>query len=894
MYYFVGVRLFASTLICYIFLLAAGFFYTGKVNAQLSRQAADSIIDKYTQSFHSIAETGDWKRALSTGKECLAIAGIQLADPQKTAQLWFDIAYMSTENQQPDSAVHYYQLAKEEFEKNKESDPQQLGLLYNNLAFAMDLLGRQQTKIAYYTKALNSWKTCQPAPDGNIHTVLGNLVEAHTEYGSFKEAGRYLNELRERTGVINAEMRPLPNNYDFDSRFQTMLASVRYFGAVDSISAMEKSIVDIELVLNRISGKRKENYLQYLLSAYETVGYALKNRSQYDASRNYYEKVRARAKQPFYRMKGEANLAVLEYDQKNYLSSLQFTRRAIALIDTSWSGSSWFSLQVLETELYVRLGQEQKAEEGLVRLLSRMVKKPLDRQHFGNVSIRDFSGLSSYNFIQVLTKAAQVVKSLSASGRFRLEDSRNLFLVAADMFGEYYQQGVYNKNLDGLHRSIVEGLLGTQAALGQSSGSMEPVINRIENNSSRHVWKKFLYRYQQDFLPDQNQTPSEFKVAALQARLTPQQEILRYYVSDSTIYLLQVGAHKLQLTNLGRKDSILQLTQAFHESISSRRLNYSDPVASLSKCLLGPISESAKGVQHFIIIPDETLGFLPFEALLLEKGKPLAFSHAVSYSYSLSLWQIHQQLAATQGFKKEHQLAAFAPSYAASPAVSHAVTTRGTGLYHLEYASHEARHIAKLWNGVLFEDEAANKENFLRQIERFDLYHLAMHATLDSSSYELTNLVFSSGERLFFHELYKLHFPAEMVVLSACNTGIGAMEKGEGLMSLSHALSFAGVRSSVYSLWEVPDKETAEIIIRFYDLLAEGMDKAVALQMSKKEFLENNPYKQHPFYWAGFIINGSTGAIAAKDSGYGYRIIGMLGIALAGFGLWFGLFKRLK
>lgn len=100
------------------------------------------------------------------------------------------------------------------------------------------------------------------------------------------------------------------------------------------------------------------------------------------------------------------------------------------------------------------------------------------------------------------------------------------------------------------------------------------------------------------------------------------------------------------------------------------------------------------------------------------------------------------------------------------------------------------------------------------------------------------------------------------MVLSACNTGMGELENGEGLMSLSRALTYAGVRSSVYSLWEVPDEETAEIMLSFYEHLKSGYSKVEALALAKRDFLANNPLKNHPFFWAGFVINGNTDSLS--------------------------------
>jgi CHAT domain-containing protein len=892
MYYFVQVRVFNLKRLLFSFFIFCGISSPLLLTAQSKSTAADSIIDAYTQHYHKIAGSGDWKSALAIGKECLSLAEIKGADPKRISQLWFDLAYMCTENEQHDSAVHYYELAKTGFESVRDPDLQQLGLLYNNLAFAMDKLGRQQKKIGYYTKALEIWKTCEPHPIGNIHTVLGNLVEAHTEYGSFKEAKSYLEELNEQTAREYSAPNKRYTDFQFGGQCETRLAAIRYFAAVDSISYLKASMTEMEKMFKNAPVSRREAFLHYLLSAYETVGYTLKNQSHFDDAAYYYEMAGSRAKQPFYLMKAAANRAILEYDRQQFYPSLQYARKAISLIDTSWSGSSWYSLKVLEAELCLRLDQRNKSEAILMQLLSRLLRKPMSWHTIGTLTSSDLRGLASYNFIQVLTKAGQVVKELSGAENSKMKGSRNLFLLAADMFAEYYQEGQYNRYLDGLNRSIMEGLLSTQAAISETASDLQVIINKIENNATRHTWKKLLYRYQQDLIPDQKRILSDFKVEAIQIQLKPDQEILRYYVSDSSIFLLQISQQNLVLTRLGEKENLIEKTKLLHHRIAGLRPDYSELLTALSKSLLKPVLRDLNKIRQYIVVPDESLGFLPFEVLMTDKGKPLAYSHAVVYSYSLPLFHIHQQLGRNPEFRNRNKLIAFAPEYKTAQDGTESMAKRGEDLYQLEFATREAREITTIFNGILVNGMAADRNSFLEQLGSFDIYHLAMHAELDSISYESTNLIFSKDERLYFHELYQLDFPAEMVVLSACNTGIGAMEKGEGLMSLSHALSFAGVRSSVYSLWEVPDKETAEIITRFYQLLAEGFDKSVALQLAKKEFLDANPSKQHPYFWAGFIINGNSSPIVNGASRYWPWVIVSLLVISTGLFLRYYLLNR--
>jgi LPXTG-motif cell wall-anchored protein len=134
---------------------------------------------------------------------------------------------------------------------------------------------------------------------------------------------------------------------------------------------------------------------------------------------------------------------------------------------------------------------------------------------------------------------------------------------------------------------------------------------------------------------------------------------------------------------------------------------------------------------------------------------------------------------------------------------------------------------------------------------------------------------------VYFDELYQLNFPSKMVVLSACSTGLGTQESGEGIMSLSRALAYSGVKSSVYSLWQVPDKETSEIMISFYQNLKKGQPKDEALANAKITFISNNPMKKHPFYWAGFVVNGDVSPIVSNSNWMIY--IGLVILALIFF-----------
>ena len=109
---------------------------------------------------------------------------------------------------------------------------------------------------------------------------------------------------------------------------------------------------------------------------------------------------------------------------------------------------------------------------------------------------------------------------------------------------------------------------------------------------------------------------------------------------------------------------------------------------------------------------------------------------------------------------------------------------------------------------------------------------------------------------LRMHEIYNLRLPADLVVLSACQTALGREIRGEGLVGLTRGFMYAGARAVVASLWEVDDESTAELMKRFYRaMLKEGRRPADALRAAQLE-MSRSPRWSAPFYWAGFLLQG--------------------------------------
>jgi CHAT domain-containing protein len=150
------------------------------------------------------------------------------------------------------------------------------------------------------------------------------------------------------------------------------------------------------------------------------------------------------------------------------------------------------------------------------------------------------------------------------------------------------------------------------------------------------------------------------------------------------------------------------------------------------------------------------------------------------------------------------------------------------------------------------------------QLSQYRYIHFATHGLADSQRPELSTILLSLYDEqgrpqdgfLRAHEIYNLEMPAELVTLSACQTGLGKLTRGEGLVSLTRGFMYAGAARVVVSLWSVSDKATSELMVKFYRrMLIDGERPAAALRAAQVEMWRDKRWET-PFYWAAFTLQG--------------------------------------
>jgi CHAT domain-containing protein len=207
------------------------------------------------------------------------------------------------------------------------------------------------------------------------------------------------------------------------------------------------------------------------------------------------------------------------------------------------------------------------------------------------------------------------------------------------------------------------------------------------------------------------------------------------------------------------------------------------------------------------------------------------------------------------------------PSVITVPTLKLAVTSRfaargrplaalvvGNPTKDLVFAKAEARDVAARFGTHAILEEQATKAAVLGRLESADVVHLATHAFLATGNPMDSGIRLADGV-LTAREVMQLRLQADLLVLSACETGLGTSLGGDELGGLSRAFIYAGVRSMIVSLWKVDDMATAALMTAFYDAYCDGADKAEALSQAMAHVRAREKW-QHLFYWGAFVLMG--------------------------------------
>ncbi len=412
----------------------------------------------------------------------------------------------------------------------------------------------------------------------------------------------------------------------------------------------------------------------------------------------------------------------------------------------------------------------------------------------------------------------------------------------------------------------------------------------------------------------------------IQKSLISKQVVLEYFLGENYLFVLRI-------TNDDFSSIRVNLPSNLFETINELRSTLINPSNATKANSFSSFSKSAyllyewllkKSIEllpmekkQLIIIPDGMLAFIPFDLLPNNSNQQyegyadfpyLIKDFIVSYAPSASI-QLH--LKRKQSGRASKCFAGFAPTYDAKSILSqdtinqsdYAAVVRSDN-FPLPGARAEVEAIQNILGGEKFIGQQANEFQFKRTARDYQILLLSMHSLVDIQHPGITKLLFTKGgskdsedDVLFSQELRNTQLQADLVVLSACNTGYGKLQKGEGAMSLSRSFFAIGVPSMVASLWKVPDVPTKEITVDFFTNLKAGLPKDQSLRLAKLNYLNNinSPSEANPYLWGGFVAAGDMTPLDLNRlsiSFISYNTFGILILLMTVILSWLYLFKK--
>ena len=382
------------------------------------------------------------------------------------------------------------------------------------------------------------------------------------------------------------------------------------------------------------------------------------------------------------------------------------------------------------------------------------------------------------------------------------------------------------------------------------------------------------------------------RLKGLQRYLSADEKLLAYFDLDSALLAVSISEDAMMsnwlIMPLGWADSLntyQHLLKNQQEADRQTRLGY-----FLYQHLWEPLELPEQSTVK--VLPDGPLHYFNFETLLTdavadqrENGKLpwLIRRHSVYYGHSLeqqidvSARSVGNVLGIAPGFSKELK-----EQYL--DALPHQQSPDSVFLNWLRtpWSLEFVNQLGEEGWGTALTETAATEQQFLRKVSNADILHFGTHARLENEQPLYSFLALTpeptTGDDGYLHtyELYSQPLNAQLAVLTACETGLGAYRQGDGVLSLAHAFRYAGCPSVLYSLWSIDDQQTNKIISRFYDNLRADMSYAEALREAKLSYMDQSVgERQSPYYWAGLVLTGQNLSYPNSSSAYIYWILGL-------------------
>jgi CHAT domain-containing protein len=479
--------------------------------------------------------------------------------------------------------------------------------------------------------------------------------------------------------------------------------------------------------------------------------------------------------------------------------------------------------------------------------------------------------LGSLGFVYLKQERAILAEEVLFEAVSILDGLRSSELPDQDRINFFETQAQTYKNLElalALQNKVSEAL--EVADRGRARSFVQLVSERLSKNNEAQILSNPLsFSEMQKVAGDQQSVLVEYSLVST----TEGRPFLYIWVMQPTGELVfrqvALGDEPERLSELvsQSREAIRVRGRGFELASSANDVEATDKLRELHQLMIEPIADllPSDPEQRVVFIPQGELFLVPFPALMDESGTYLIERHTMLTAPSIQVLDLTQQQSGARNEREASTTDSLIVGNPVMPEVWNPEKAVATQLAALIGAEQEAEAIASLFNTEALLGAQATEEAVKAKIGNARIVHLATHGLLEYGTPEDSGvrdvpgaiaLAPSQGEDglLTSAEILELKLQADLVVLSACDTGLGTIT-GDGVIGLSRSLIAAGTPSVIVSLWSIPDAPTAELMTEFYRQRQQGKDKAQALRQAMLVTMESHP---NPGAWAAFTLIGEA------------------------------------
>jgi tetratricopeptide (TPR) repeat protein len=786
----------------------------------------------------------------------------------------------------------------------------EIAMSLNNIGNSYHYLEQHEKAIEYFMLALEQRIELFGYNHRRIASVFNNLGNVYFDQKEFEKSKKaHLRALNIRKNIFNSDHSILIYSY-------TNLART-----YDALNNSDSALFYSKLAIS-IHEKNYEGTTDLLAAIYQNLGVFYQNNKIYDKANYYLNKSLAHytnnygIKHP--RVGSIMNaLGELKADQSDYqLAVAYYQKGLIAIVEDFEStdpldnptsafvldpgelikifngkATALYSIYKQNRELDKELLSRQlfatlKAADQYIQHFRKDMSRRSDIQNLGEQSIFIYKILVDLNNKQfVLTADESYVDSAFVA----MEKSKSNLLLR--------QLTDYRAKIDA---SIPDSLLSKQIELQILINEYKSKGELTSLHKMQKEYEKLISSFEKGF-PEYYDLKYRYQFGStdeVKGNLKSNEALIEYQIVDSLLFTLYIDKENRKIIKKPLPSDFSKLVVDYMTYLSDPTIPRDEEIENLtdklSETLFGSVLNESRELDHLIIIPDGIIGVIPLETLndLYQDGY-LFSQYNIQYAYSAKTLFYDRRDTNASG---QIIYGGFAPFYD-DALKRESFSTLRSSITPLYWNKVEVESISESLGGEKFIGTNATESNFITHANKYEIVHLATHASLDQDDpmnsrlfFDLLNDSLQDG-MLHAFEIYNLNLNADLVVLSACNTGTGEFSDGEGVMSIAHAFRYSGASGVVMSHWPVDDNSTYKIMSSFFENLSNGDGKSMALRKAKLDFIsEAEPERKHPFYWASFTLIGDDESIRSLETKWRYVNIYLILAGILFFSLW--IWKR--